>query len=278
MQNDARLIEAEAFDRLVEHDLGAADREARRGHGVGDVARRDRAVELAAFAGLPDDDDVDAFELTRNLFGLSLLREVLRLELGALLFEESEIVLGRAQRLFLRQQKISCKTRAYFHHLAHLAKIFDALQQDEFDHGRPLLDRGGQEPEEAGPLDRLRQLALLLGRHGCDAARHDLAALGDIALEQLHVLVIDFRRVRTGEWTGFAPPEERPATAAATAAAAAIAAIAPTETTPVAAAEAATIPIAKARVAHRSAPSLPAIAAGGASASRSRRGPRSRSP
>src|SRR5258708_2778112 len=73
-----------------------------------------------------------------------------------------------------------------------------------------LLHAVGQEAEIARALDRLRQLALLLGRHRGDAARHDLAALGDEALQQLHVLVVDLGRVRPREGARFAPPEEGP--------------------------------------------------------------------
>src|SRR5712671_2563328 len=91
-----------------------------------------------------------------------------------------------------------------------------------------LLHAVGQEAEIAGALDRLRQLALLLGRDRGDAARHDLAALGDEALQQLHVLVVDLRRVGPGERAGLAPPEKRPACrrAAATTALAPVAALA----------------------------------------------------
>src|SRR6185312_445058 len=73
-----------------------------------------------------------------------------------------------------------------------------------------LAQRIGQEAQEARTLDRLRELALLLGRDRGDAARHDLAALGDEALQQLHVLVVDLGRVRAREGAGFAPAEERP--------------------------------------------------------------------
>src|SRR6185312_7019763 len=65
-------------------------------------------------------------------------------------------------------------------------------------------DYVGQERQEAGALDRLGELALLLGRHRRNAARHDLAALGDEALEQPHVLVVDLGRVRPGERAGLA--------------------------------------------------------------------------
>src|SRR5437762_10284576 len=60
-------------------------------------------------------------------------------------------------------------------------------------------DQVGQEPQEAGALDRLGELALLLGRHRRYAARHDLAALGNEALQQAHVLVVDLGCVRAGE-------------------------------------------------------------------------------
>src|SRR5918911_2406576 len=66
----------------------------------------------------------------------------------------------------------------------------------------------GQEGQLAGALDRLRQLPLLLRRHGGDAPRHDLAALGDEALQQLHVLVVDLRRVGVRERARLAAPEE----------------------------------------------------------------------
>src|SRR6185312_4807813 len=84
---------------------------------------------------------------------------------------------------------------------------------------RLLLQQIGQEGEEAGALDRLGELALLLGRDRGDAARHDLAALRQEALQQLHVLVVDLRRVGAGEGAGLAPPEEGPAPAGAAAAA-----------------------------------------------------------
>src|SRR6185312_15713601 len=75
---------------------------------------------------------------------------------------------------------------------------------------RLLLHEVGQEGEEAGALDRLGELALLLRGDRGDAARHDLAALRQEALQQLHVLVVDLRRVGAGEGAGLAPPEEGP--------------------------------------------------------------------
>src|SRR6185437_13439142 len=66
----------------------------------------------------------------------------------------------------------------------------------------------GKQSDVAGALDRLRQLTLLLRGDGGDSRRHDLAALGDEALEQAHVLVIDLRRVLAREGARLAAAEE----------------------------------------------------------------------
>src|ERR1043166_7444812 len=48
-----------------------------------------------------------------------------------------------------------------------------------------LTDHVVQQPEETRTLDRACELALLLGRDRGDAARHDLAALRNVALQQV---------------------------------------------------------------------------------------------
>src|SRR6476646_11516680 len=78
-----------------------------------------------------------------------------------------------------------------------------------------LFQQVRKEGEEARTLDGLGQQALLLGRDRGDAARHDLAALREEALQELHVLVVDLRRVIAGEGAGLATPEEGPAGRAA---------------------------------------------------------------
>src|SRR3546814_4123224 len=57
-------------------------------------------------------------------------------------------------------------------------------------------------------LDRLGELALLLGRNGGDARRDDLAPLGDEALEQAYVLIIDDGSVLAGERAALAAAEK----------------------------------------------------------------------
>src|SRR6476660_8385043 len=68
-----------------------------------------------------------------------------------------------------------------------------------------------QEAEESGALDGAREFALLLGGDGGDAARHDLAALGHVTHQQLGILVVDLRCVRTRERAGLAATEKRTA-------------------------------------------------------------------
>src|SRR6185312_4159876 len=70
MERDADRVQAERLDRMIEHDLMALDGETCRGHRLGDVARRYRAVELAAFARLADDGDAELVELAADHFRL----------------------------------------------------------------------------------------------------------------------------------------------------------------------------------------------------------------
>src|ERR1700730_10661435 len=74
-----------------------------------------------------------------------------------------------------------------------------------------LADYVRKQTEETRTLDGAREFTLLLGGHCGDAARHDLASLGDVTHQQLGILVVDFGRVRTRERTGLAAAEKRTA-------------------------------------------------------------------
>src|ERR1044072_1444764 len=74
-----------------------------------------------------------------------------------------------------------------------------------------LANDVGQQAEETRALDGAREFTLLLGGDGRDAARHDLAALGDVTHQQLGILVVDLRRIRTRERAGLAATKERTA-------------------------------------------------------------------
>src|SRR5215218_2877571 len=74
-----------------------------------------------------------------------------------------------------------------------------------------LANDVGQQAEETRALDGAREFTLLLGGDGGDAARHDLAALGHVTHQQLGILVVDLRRIRTRERAGLAATEKRTA-------------------------------------------------------------------
>src|SRR3982075_376284 len=74
-----------------------------------------------------------------------------------------------------------------------------------------LANNVRQQTEETRALDGAREFTLLLGGDGGDAARHDLAALGDVTHQQLGILVVDLRRIRTRERAGLAATEKRTA-------------------------------------------------------------------
>src|SRR5436305_15172989 len=76
---------------------------------------------------------------------------------------------------------------------------------------RDLADHVRKQTEEARALDGARELALLARRDRGDAARHDLAALGDVTHQQFGILIVDLRRIRTCERTGLAAAEKRTA-------------------------------------------------------------------
>src|SRR5690606_31676273 len=156
-------------------------------------------------------------------------------DMGALGFEPLAVGLGGAQGLALGQQEVTGEPVLDIDFVADGAAAAHALEQNDFHciflwlsrplrtvRSRepsatpagicsPLLYRVGHEADEAGALDGPGQFALLLGRNGGDAARHDLAALRDVAREQAHILVVDPGRVGAGERAGLAPALERTA-------------------------------------------------------------------
>src|SRR5262245_36780205 len=74
-----------------------------------------------------------------------------------------------------------------------------------------LTDYVRQQSEKTRAFDGARQLSLLFGGNRRDPTRHNLAALGHVSLQELHVFVIDFRRIGAGKWTGLTPTKEGPA-------------------------------------------------------------------
>src|ERR1700686_1630169 len=65
-----------------------------------------------------------------------------------------------------------------------------------------------EQREEARALDRDREVALIEGLRARNAARHDLAGLGDVALQSRKVLVVDGLHALGGESAEFFAPRE----------------------------------------------------------------------
>src|SRR5690242_1768572 len=79
-----------------------------------------------------------------------------------------------------------------------------------------VLIRVGQQRQEARALDRDGELALVERLRAGDAARYDLAGLGDIALQGAEILVIDVRDAFRREAAKLLAAREAAATATAT--------------------------------------------------------------
>jgi hypothetical protein len=82
---------------------------------------------------------------------------------------------------------------------------------------RPLdsESRKGQKRDDAGALDRYRQLPLMLRTVSRSPARHNFAAFGNKALERAYVLIIDCERLIRAEAADLAASTSAPASSAA---------------------------------------------------------------
>src|SRR4029077_8373576 len=96
------------------------------------VARRDRAVELAALAGLADEHDGLSVELLGDRLGLLLQLEIAGLDVGALRLEAIAIGVGRGERPLARQKEIAGEPVLDADHIADLAELGDTFEQNDF--------------------------------------------------------------------------------------------------------------------------------------------------
>src|SRR5579875_762880 len=134
MQMHRNLMQTERLNRCLEDNLIAIDIKAAAGDCSGNVARRDRAVKIAGFARLTDDDE----DLTVQLFGysggLGPRLEIARFELGPLAFKPRLIGLSRPQSFALGKEKIAGIAILDPDGFTHLAKLADAFEQNNFHH------------------------------------------------------------------------------------------------------------------------------------------------
>src|SRR6266403_140183 len=87
------------------------------------------------------------------------------------------------------------------------AELFDFFSENDFRDFLLHRHRERDERDVARLLDRLRQPALVRGAHARNAARRDLAALGNEGSEQPHVLVVDVVDPIDAEPAYFLAPE-----------------------------------------------------------------------
>ena len=97
------------------------------------------------------------------VFGLDAAIGIVGLDLGAVGFEQLAVGFVGAQRLLVGQQEIARKAVLDGDDVADGAELLDAFEQDDFHGSRSLLHDVGKQADVAGALDRLGQLALLLG-------------------------------------------------------------------------------------------------------------------
>src|SRR5262249_19250414 len=98
----------------------------------GKVTRRNRAVELAAFRSLPQHREALSVQLLGDLLGLALGREIARFQFDFHRFEPRPVLLGGAQRLSPRQEKIGCKSILDADHVSYLAEFTPPFEKDSF--------------------------------------------------------------------------------------------------------------------------------------------------
>ena len=108
----------------------------------GDVARRDRAEQLADVGRLAHHDEALAVELAGDDVGVLLQFEIARFELRLHALELGAVVLGGPKRLALRQQEIAREAVLHADDFAHLAELGDTLQQDHFHLGLSVVRMG----------------------------------------------------------------------------------------------------------------------------------------
>ena len=96
MEYNPHRVQTKAFDGSVENHLMLLYREPRLGNGFGDIPCRDRALELPAFPGLPDNHDPQSFDFVTDFCGFAFALQIVRLELCALRLEIGQILLRRA--------------------------------------------------------------------------------------------------------------------------------------------------------------------------------------
>ena len=123
-------MQPQDLDWVIDGDHAAVDREAAVGDHVGEIARGDRAIELAGISRRTNGRERLAVELGVDGLGFFLKFEVARFELHAAALEILAVLIGGAQGLALRQQEVAGKAVFDGDDIAHLAEAADTFEQD----------------------------------------------------------------------------------------------------------------------------------------------------
>ena len=153
----------------------------------------DGAEQLAFGAGLRGDGELEVLQRCRALLGRRRGARAPRFSSSARRSSNFATLSGVASvALPCGQQEVAAVAGLHLDAVADVAEVGDFLQKNDFHLRSPSMLVGvRQQREEARALDRHRELALVEGLRAGDAARHDLARLGDVALERGQILVVD---------------------------------------------------------------------------------------
>ena len=135
------------LDRLVERHLRAGDGEAARRDDVRDIARADRAVELAAVARLAQQHEGLAVQLDLATASASFLRS--RLLASSCAFwvaKYSRFALVARRAFFSGSRIVAGEAVLHLHFVAHLAEFLDAFEQDHLHGWSPTRRRRAAAP------------------------------------------------------------------------------------------------------------------------------------
>src|SRR3954471_17906084 len=198
-------------DRGLELDLPPVELQpARLLDRVDDVLRRDRAEQPAVLARSLRDREDGAGQERRVL--LRAVGELLSRLLGRV---HAPLGLGDRPRRgglceLARQQEVAKVAGRHVDHVAALANVLHALEEDRLCHAGSLpVGHVRQEPQLASALDRDRELLLVPAAGARNAGRADLALLAHRAAQRAEVLVVDDLDLVAAELAWLAPAASR---------------------------------------------------------------------
>ena len=129
------------LERFGQLNLAAVDGEILCLQGLGDVRRRDRAVQRLVLADAAGDGEVERLEPLAHGFGDLPLLGLLGLGLGAISLDLTLVLFGDGQRQLARKQVVARIPVGHLDDLTPVAEVLDVLSQNDFNgHGNSPLE------------------------------------------------------------------------------------------------------------------------------------------